>query len=66
MKTTITIGGMSCAHCAGRVEKALNAIPGIMAKVNLERGIAEVESDKEPNVDILTNAIINAGYTVIK
>ena len=31
----LMIGGMSCATCAGRVEKALNAVPGVLeAHVN--------------------------------
>ncbi len=36
MKKTMMIEGMMCAHCSGRVEKALNAIDGVTAKVDLE------------------------------
>jgi Cu+-exporting ATPase len=33
---TLDIGGMTCASCVGRVEKALERIPGVeAASVNL-------------------------------
>jgi len=33
---TLDIGGMTCASCVGRVEKALRRIPGVIAAdVNL-------------------------------
>ena len=35
MTVTVTIDGMSCAHCSARVEKALNALPGVRARVDL-------------------------------
>ncbi|UOD31647.1 copper-translocating P-type ATPase [Massilia violaceinigra] len=35
-ETTLEVGGMTCASCAGRVEKALRAVPGVQgATVNL-------------------------------
>ncbi len=38
MTKTMKIEGMSCMHCAGRVESALKAVPGVAdAKVNLEK-----------------------------
>ena len=36
------IQGMACKHCSGRVEKALNALPGVSATVNLAEGTAVV------------------------
>lgn len=36
VKTTISVGGMSCAACVGRVERILKALPGVEeASVNL-------------------------------
>ena len=35
MQKTLTIEGMMCAHCAAHVEKALNALPGVTAVVDL-------------------------------
>ena len=44
MEKTMKIEGMMCAHCSGRVEKALNDLPGVTATVNLEAGTATVTS----------------------
>ena len=39
----LAIGGMSCAACAGRVERALSAVPGVAgATVNLALETARV------------------------
>lgn len=43
MKKTYKVSGMSCHHCSGHVERALNSIDGVSAKVNLEEAKAEVE-----------------------
>ncbi|MGC3978531.1 MAG: cation transporter [Paludibacteraceae bacterium] len=36
MEKILKIKGMSCSHCAMRVEKALNKIEGVVAKVDLK------------------------------
>ena len=59
---TIKIEGMMCAHCSGRVEKALNDLPGVTAEVNLEAGTAAVQGDASN--EALTRAVTEAGYTV--
>jgi len=64
MKKTIFIEGMSCAHCSGRVEAALNALEGVQAKVDLEKKLAEVELTKEVGDEVLKKAVTDAGYTV--
>jgi P-type Cu+ transporter len=65
MKTIIIhIEGMSCAHCAATVEKALNSIEGVTAKVNLEEKIAEVTLNSDVSEETLRNAITEAGYKV--
>ena len=43
MNKKIVIDGMMCMHCAGAVEKALNALDGVTAKVDLEQKCAHVE-----------------------
>jgi len=58
------VGGMTCASCVGRVEKALDAIPGVeKSSVNLTTERASVDYDA--NVlgagDILA-AVTDAGY----
>lgn len=47
MKKTIEINGMSCDHCRAKAEKALNAIPGVQAKVNLKKkqAVASLTAD---------------------
>ena len=40
MKKVVEIKGMSCEHCQNRVEKALNALPGITAEVSFKKGQA--------------------------
>lgn len=62
MKKTILIDGMSCGHCSARVEKALNALEGTKATVDLKKKCAIVET--ELSDETLTHAIEEAGYTV--
>ncbi len=63
MTKTMKIEGMMCAHCSGRVEKALNALPGVTATVDLEAGTASITGGAAD--DVLTKAVTDAGYTVV-
>ena len=62
MKKIIKINGMMCGHCKMHVEKALNAIPGASAKVDLEAGTAEVALTAPVSDEILKKAVADAGY----
>jgi heavy metal translocating P-type ATPase len=65
MKTkTLSVEGMSCAHCSARVEKALNAIDGVEASVNLSEKTAVVNLSKEVSDEALKKAVDDAGYEV--
>ena len=64
MEKTIVIKGMMCAHCQAHVEKALNALPGVTATVNLEAGTATVKGDASN--EALTKAVVDAGYEVVE
>ena len=67
MKTTektMVIEGMTCAHCSGRVEKALNALPGVSATVDLAAGTAAIRMEQPTEDQILIDAVTEAGYTV--
>jgi len=66
MKKTMIIEGMSCTHCSGRVEKALNALDGVDAVVDLEQKKAVITLSKEVGDELLKNAVIDAGYTVVE
>jgi Cu+-exporting ATPase len=66
----LQIEGMTCASCAGRVEKALRKVPGVSgAEVNLATETAEV-SFAVPAADVstITAAVEKAGYhaTVVR
>ncbi len=57
----LLIEGMSCASCVGRVEHALQAVPGVTrARVNLADRSALVQGDVPP--DALVTAVEHAGY----
>ena len=62
MTKTVKIEGMMCAHCSGRVEKALNDLPGVTATVDLAAGTAAVTGDVSD--EAVTKAVTDAGYTV--
>ncbi|MBA3590084.1 heavy metal translocating P-type ATPase [Methylibium sp.] len=61
----LKVEGMTCASCAGRVEKALRQVPGVeSAQVNLATEMAEVRlASRDVDVAQLTAAIEKAGYT---
>jgi P-type Cu+ transporter len=62
---TLDIGGMTCASCVGRVEKALNRVDGVAAaEVNLATEVATVHFDPAlVGLEELTAAVTRAGYT---
>lgn len=64
MTKTIIVEGMSCGHCVAHVEKALNAIDGVTAKVDLETKTATVQLSKEVSDETLRKAVEDAGYEV--
>jgi Cu+-exporting ATPase len=63
-KKKLTIEGMMCAHCSGRVEQALNALPGVTASVDLQAGTALCTVEAGVTDEMLTKAVTDAGYTV--
>lgn len=59
----LAIEGMSCASCVSKVEKALNAVPGVTrASVNLATERAHVELAGQVPLGDLIKAVENAGY----
>lgn len=62
---TMKIEGMMCPHCQAAVTKALNALEGVKAEVNLEKKEAYVEAGAEVSKEDLTKAVVDAGYEVI-
>ncbi|MFF0748892.1 heavy metal translocating P-type ATPase [Streptomyces sp. NPDC004267] len=61
--TELTIGGMTCASCAARVEKKLNRMDGVAATVNFATEKARVEHPAEVPVHELIATVVRTGYT---
>jgi Cu+-exporting ATPase len=62
---TFPVEGMTCASCAGRVEKALAALPGVsQASVNLATEVASVRAGPQVDLGLLRGAVEKAGYSV--
>ncbi|CAB3813244.1 heavy metal translocating P-type ATPase [Achromobacter aegrifaciens] len=64
-ETTIelSVTGMTCASCVGRVEKALKAVPGVSsASVNLATERASITAAGGVPVSALIQAVAKAGY----
>lgn len=67
IKNTYPVLGMSCASCAARVDKTLNALPGVyQATVNYATAVAQVEYNPEICSDAtLQSAVQDAGYDLL-
>nr|WBO76541.1 heavy metal translocating P-type ATPase [Streptomyces sp. SBE_14.2] len=61
--TELTIGGMTCASCAARIEKKLNRMDGVTATVNYATEKAKVSYGAGVSVDDLIAAVEATGYT---
>ena len=65
MEKTISIEGMMCPHCSGRVHEALEANEAIAsAVVSHETGTAVVTLAAEITDEALTKIVVDAGYKV--
>ena len=65
MKKVLDVEGMMCQHCVAHVNKALSGIDGVEAvEVSLEGKTATVTLAKEVADDVLTKAVVDAGYEV--
>ena len=57
------VGGMMCAACSARVEKAVNAVEGVEScNVNLLMNTLSVEGSADEKA--IMSAVIKAGYTI--
>lgn len=61
--TELQLIGMSCVNCAGKIEKSLNALPGVKATVNFATEKAHVDFGDSPfKVENLIKTIQELGY----
>lgn len=65
MNKILLIEGLMCGHCAAHVERALNSLPGVRAKVDLNKKTAYVEAAEPVNDEVLIKVVQDAGYEVV-
>ena len=58
----LDLEGMTCASCAARIEKKLNALPGVAATVNFATHSAHVQLPAGVAVEDCVAAVEKAGY----
>ena len=60
---SMTVSGMTCAHCVSAVTKAVKAVPGAdEVKVDLDGGQVSVTGEPDPRA--VREAITEEGYEV--
>ena len=62
MTKTMNIQGMMCPHCVAHVKKALTAIPGVEADVQLDNKCAVITMAQPVEDAVLVKAVVDAGY----
>lgn len=66
VKKTVAVTNMTCASCAGSVERFLNNQEGVTsASVNFANETAKIEFTEATNFDILKSAVQSIGYDII-
>ncbi|NLU71310.1 copper-translocating P-type ATPase [Streptomyces sp. HNM0575] len=62
-RVELSIGGMTCASCAARVEKKLNRMDGVSASVNYATEKARISYADAVSVDDLIATVERTGYS---
>lgn len=66
MEKTLKVEGMMCNHCKAKVEKALQAVPGVSeVKVDLDKKTATVSFSEAMADSTLIKAVEAAGFKAI-
>jgi Cu+-exporting ATPase len=58
----LEIGGMTCASCAGRIERKLSRMPGVEASVNYATELARVTLPSGVSIDDAIRTVEQTGY----
>lgn len=62
---TLNVEGMSCSHCSGSVQKALEGINGISdVKVDLKGKKASFKTADKSKIALAKEAIVKVGFRV--
>ena len=62
-RTTVTVTGMTCEHCARSVTEELSAVSGVLSvDVTLSSGTVIISSDRELSGAEIAGAVTEAGY----
>ncbi|GAB6042236.1 heavy metal translocating P-type ATPase [Endothiovibrio diazotrophicus] len=62
----LSIGGMSCAACAARIERRLNTLPGVEAAVNFAGEKALIRFDEtRVSPEQLVDLVVKTGFSVV-
>ena len=64
-KKTFRVEGMHGQNCQNRVMEAIQAIPGLSARVELKKGLVTISYAKPVADQVIREAIEKAGYQVI-
>ena len=59
----LRVDGMTCLHCVGTVQKALEGVGGVRrAEVDLASGVARVDADADAPLSALVAAVEAVGF----
>ena len=61
----IKIDGMTCINCQNRIERRLNKIDGVSARVDWKQGTALVQMDRPVPDNTIRMAILQLDYQVV-
>ena len=60
---SLAVDGMTCGACASRVERRLNRLDGVQARVNFATGRASVALDLPMPAELLVEEVLAAGFS---
>ncbi|WP_308284373.1 heavy metal translocating P-type ATPase [Pseudonocardia oceani] len=58
----LSVSGMTCAACAARVERKLNRLSGVSARVNFATGRATVSTHPDVVDEMLVETVVRSGF----
>jgi len=62
-RTTVTVTGMTCEHCARSVTEELGAVSGVLSvDITVSSGSVTISSDRELSGTEIAGAVTEAGY----